>query len=82
MLIIMKQQSLISNGFEKYRKKTRKAIFLEQMNEILPWNRFCEVIEPFYYKPSKKGGRPPPLGLNTCCVFIFYNTGLNYQIRV
>ena len=33
----MKQQSLEANGFEKYRKKTRKEIFLNQMSEILPW---------------------------------------------
>ncbi len=54
----MKQQSLNANGFEKYRKKTRKEIFLEQMNHILPWTELCSVIEPFYPKPSKSGGRP------------------------
>ncbi len=32
----MKQQSLESTGFEKYRKKTRKDVFLKQVNEILP----------------------------------------------
>lgn len=54
----MKQQTLNTNGFEKYRKKTRKEIFLEQMNQILPWAELCSVIEPFYPKPSKSGGRP------------------------
>jgi len=54
----MKQQSFASGGFEKYHKKTRKEIFLEQMNTILPWSELCKAIEPFYPKASKSGGRP------------------------
>ena len=54
----MKQRSLEAIGFEKFRKKTRKEIFLEQMNEILPWAELCKAIEPFYPKASPKGGRP------------------------
>ena len=54
----MKQLSLDTNGFEKYRKKTRKEIFLQQMDEILPWIELCKAIEPFYPKASPKGGRP------------------------
>lgn len=54
----MKQQSLETSGFEKYRKKTRRAVFLEQMSEILPWEELCQAIEPFYPKASKRGGRP------------------------
>ena len=54
----MKQQSLEATGFEKYRKKTRKDVFLEQMNEILPWSELCQAIEPFYPKASTLGGRP------------------------
>jgi len=54
----MKQQSLEATGFEKYRKKTRKDVFLEQMNEILPWSELCQAIEPFYPKASASGGRP------------------------
>ena len=44
----MKQQSLGVFGFEKYRKQTRKEIFLAQMDEILPWAELCAIIEPFY----------------------------------
>ena len=54
----MGQQSLEASGFERYRKKTRKEIFLDQMNEIMPWSELCNAIEPFYPKPSKQGGRP------------------------
>ncbi len=55
----MKQQPLESAGFEKYRKKTRKDVFLEQANEIHPWSELCPAIEPFYSKSSESGGRPP-----------------------
>ena len=46
----MKQQTLAVNGFETYRKTTRKAEFLSRMDKLVPWSAFCAVIEPFYPK--------------------------------
>ena len=40
----MKQQSLGVPGFEKYRKQTRKEIFLGQMDEMLSWAELCDII--------------------------------------
>ena len=54
----MKQQSLEATGFEKYRKKTRKEQFLEEMEQIIPWKELCEVIEPYYPKPQGAGRKP------------------------
>ena len=54
----MKQQNIDVNSFEKYRKRTHKEVFLEQMNDILPWAELCQTIEPFYPKASRLGGRP------------------------
>lgn len=53
----MRQQSL-TDGFEKFRKKTRKEQFLEDMDSIIPWKELVEVIEPFYPKPQGAGRRP------------------------
>jgi transposase, IS5 family len=53
----MKQTSL-TDGFEKYRKKTRKEQFLEDMETIIPWKELCEAIEPFYPNPTGAGRRP------------------------
>ena len=53
----MKQQTLAVNGFEAYRKTTRKAEFLLRMDKLVPWPEFCAVIEPFY--PKAGNGRPP-----------------------
>ncbi len=54
----MKQQTLADGGFEKYRKKTRKEQFLEEMNSIIPWRELTEVVEPFYPRPKGAGRRP------------------------
>lgn len=54
----MKQQSLEAAGFEKYRKRTRKEQFLEEMEQIIPWKELCEVIEPYYPKPQGAGRKP------------------------
>ena len=54
----MRQQSLADGGFEKYRKKTRKELFLEEMDQIIPWQELAAAIEPFYPKPEGAGRRP------------------------
>ena len=55
----MKQQSLEASGFEVYRKKTRKEIFLEEMEQIIPWTELCEAIKLYYPEPPKGAGRKP-----------------------
>ncbi len=42
------QQTLSENGFEEFRKKTRKERFLEEMETIIPWEEPAKVIKPFY----------------------------------
>ena len=54
----MRQQSFASDDFEKYRKKTRKEIFLEEMDRIIPWKALSKVIKPYYPKPKGAGRRP------------------------
>jgi len=46
----------MANGFERYGKKTRRAQFLEEMEQVVPWKKLCARIEPFYPKPGN--GRP------------------------
>jgi IS5 family transposase len=53
----MTQMTLAVNGFEAYRKTTRKAEFLSRMDALVPWAEFCAVIEPYY--PKAGDGRPP-----------------------
>jgi len=44
-------------GFERYSKKTRRAQFLEEMEQVVPWAKLCALIEPHY--PREGNGRPP-----------------------
>ena len=54
----MKQPTLaMMTGFEKYGKKTRRAEFLEEMEQVVPWAELCGLIEPHY--PKVGNGRPP-----------------------
>jgi len=53
----MKQLSLAETGFlPKVSKETRKAVFLAEMETVVPWSRLEALIEPFY--PKKCNGRP------------------------
>ena len=43
-------------GFEQYTRKTRRAIFLEEMEQVVPWRELGALVEPHYPKPGN--GRP------------------------
>ena len=47
-------------GFERYTKKTRRAMFLEEMEQVVPWAKLWALIEPHYPKPGN-GRRPKEL---------------------
>src|SRR6516225_1016353 len=53
----MKQLTLAMAGFERYAKTTRRAVFLAEMERIVPWSALCALIEPHY--PKAGNGRPP-----------------------
>jgi IS5 family transposase len=54
----MKQRTLaMMTGFEQYTRKTRRAVFLEEMEQVVPWRELCALVEPHYPKPGN--GRPP-----------------------
>jgi len=57
----MRQLSLAEEGFEKFRKPTRREKFLEEMQQVIPWAGLCGVIEPFY--PKGEGAGRPPIGV-------------------
>ena len=53
----MKQETFTDMEYSFRRKKTRREEFLESMDEIIPWDEWVSVIEPYY--PQGKRGRPP-----------------------
>ncbi len=57
----MKQMTLARGGFERYGKTTKRAAFLAEMDQVIPWDELCSVIEPHY--PKAGGPGRPPVGL-------------------
>ena len=54
----MKQQSLASQAsFEKYGRKSRREVFLDEMDRIVPWSLLESLVRPHYAKAGK--GRQP-----------------------
>ena len=55
----MKQISLATTGFELVTKRTRKRVFLDEMNLVVPWTELVSLIQPFASGGTgPKGGRP------------------------
>jgi transposase, IS5 family len=50
----MKQQDL---GLNLSKRRTRKAVFLDEMNLVVPWTELLALITP--HAPRAKTGRPP-----------------------
>src|SRR5207249_239719 len=54
----MKQRTLaMMTGFEQYTRKTRRAIILEEMEQVVPWRELYALVAPHYPQPGN--GRPP-----------------------
>ncbi len=54
----MKQQSLAAQGgFEKYGRKSRRELFLDEMEQVVPWSALESLVRPHYAKAGK--GRQP-----------------------
>jgi len=56
----MTKQLTLAAGvpFERYRKPTRRDVFLAEMDKVVPWRRLVRLIEPHYPKAGSQGGRP------------------------
>ena len=60
--------------YDGKKRKTRRGIFLERMDGLIPWEQLEERIRPFYPKAGR--GRTPyalPTMLRIHCVQLFYN---------
>jgi IS5 family transposase len=55
------QTSFASVPFDRFAKTTRRAVFLAEMDAILPWKEMCDVVRPHY--PTGEGGGRVPIDL-------------------
>lgn len=44
----------MTTGFERYTKKMRPAIVLEEMEQVVHWTKLCVLIEPHHPKPDNE----------------------------
>ena len=71
----MKQQSLASrSGFEKYARKSRRELFLEEMEKVVPWSGLEALVRPHYVKAGK---RRQPVGLSIMLRMYFVQQWFN-----
>ena len=61
------QLSFSQAEYAKKKKTTRREVFLEKMEHVVPWSRLVEVIEPYYPKSGAhahvRGRGRPPIGI-------------------
>ena len=53
----MKQQTISDYEYSLRKKKTRREVFLDTMEGLIPWEEWVEAIRPHYPKGDR--GRPP-----------------------
>jgi IS5 family transposase len=59
----IKQQTFATqSSFEKYGRKSRRELFLDEMEQIVPWRELEALVEPHYPKAGN-GRRPVGLAL-------------------
>ena len=70
----MAQASFAELEHDLKKRRTRRELFLEKMDKLVPWERLERRIEPFYPKAGR-GRRRYPLSvmLRVHCVQLFYN---------
>jgi IS5 family transposase len=56
------QQTLASQrGFEKHGRKSKRELFLDHMEQVVPWSELWALVEPHY---PKAGNGRQPVGLS------------------
>ena len=70
----MDQPTFADLEYDGKKRKTRREIFLERMDSLIPWDQLEEHIRPFYPKAGR-GRRPYELSvmLRIHCVQLFYS---------
>ena len=70
----MEQATFAELEHDSKKRRTRRELFLEKMDGLVPWEALEALIEPFYPRPGR-GRRPYPLRtmLRVHCVQLWYD---------
>ncbi|ACD56698.1 hypothetical protein BO993_07475 [Xanthomonas oryzae pv. oryzae] len=53
------------------RKRTRREVFLAEMDQVVPWNDLLALIKPHYPKSGQPGRQPYRLETIAFCLQLF-----------
>lgn len=70
----MDQITFSEAEYQNKKRKTRREIFLERMDKLIPWKQLEKKVARYY--PKGQNGRPPyplPAMLRVHCMQLFYN---------
>ena len=72
----MSQRTFAEAEYENKKRKTRRELFLERMEALIPWKGLEKKVARYYAKAGPQGGRPAyplPAMLRVHCLQLFYN---------
>jgi transposase, IS5 family len=73
----MRQQTLASQtSFEKFGRKGKRELFLDQMEKVVPWSELLVLVEPHY---PKAGNGRQPVGLAMMLRTYFLQQWFNFS---
>ena len=59
----MDQPTFADLEYDGKKRKTRREIFLERMDSLIPWDELEERIRPFYPQGGARPGHVPSSGV-------------------
>jgi hypothetical protein len=72
------QISFVDMEYANRKKKTKREEFLEEMDRIIPWSEWVQLISPYY--PDGKRGRPVR-GIETMLRMYLCRTGSIFPMQ-
>ena len=73
---MLKQTTFLDVALQSKSRTTRREVFLETMNQVVPWSELVKLIQPVY--PSSKRGRPP-IGIERMLRLYFIQLWFGYS---
>lgn len=73
----MKQTTFASLSYAAKKKRTRREVFLGEMEKVVPWRALEALIEPHYPRSGRRGR--PPIGLSTMLRIHFLQQWYGYS---
>ena len=71
---MLNQATFADLKYQGKKRKTRRELFLERLDGLIPWQSQEDRIRPFYPQPGRRRHPYPlPVMLRTHCVQVFYN---------